>query len=203
MIEVKAKPCRGINKAHGFGGCGVPTLHREYGLGKMCGCYSKWLMETEAGQLKIAKSILKVQKPRLSLETAEREEKERNSLKAALINTKQVVHTFVRERDKYKPCVSCDKPWEPEFEAGHHYSANSYLTLKYDLDNINGQCVYCNQHLESNFDNYALRLPSRIGKERYDILVSKARIDKQFTKVWNVENLKAIRDNIKSLKQTA
>lgn len=125
---------------------------------------------------------------------------EDKKLTAALLNTKTQVHAYVRKRDEGKDCVSCGKPYESSFEAGHHYSAYSYLTLKFNLDNIHGQCKYCNRHLESNFDNYALRLPERIGQERYNKLVELAGIDKQFEKVWNLENLKEIRNNIKQLK---
>jgi hypothetical protein len=42
-------------------------------------------------------------------------------------------------------------------------------------------------------------LPKRIGKVRFDNLVKLAEVDKQFSKVWNLENLKEIRENIKKL----
>jgi hypothetical protein len=71
--------------------------------------------------------------------------------------------------------------------------------LKFNLDNINGQCEQCNLFKEGNFENYTLKLPERIGKERFDNLVRLAQIDKQFSKVWNLENLKEIRENIKKL----
>jgi hypothetical protein len=198
-IQPKLKICRGSGKAKGFDGCGKPTLHRVYGLGKMCGCYSKWLLNTDAGKLKLSKAIGNVQKPRLELEKAEKERKTRSALKQAHNHTKILVHAYVRERDKYKPCISCGCNWHPDFQAGHHYKAELYETLKYDLDNISGQCVKCNIRKDGNFSEYALRLPNRIGIERYNILVGKAEIDKQQSKVWTVENLKEIQQKIKSL----
>lgn len=48
----KEKPCKGTGIAKGYG-CGVKTYHRIYGLGKMCGCYSGWLLNTDAGKLKL------------------------------------------------------------------------------------------------------------------------------------------------------
>jgi len=141
----------------------------------------------------------KIQKQQKEFAVVERKYNDEKKLTASLLNTKTQVHAYVRKRDEGKPCISCNKPHEKTFEAGHHYSANSFLTLKFNLDNINGQCLYCNRHLESNFDNYALNLPNRIGTESYDKLVKLAGVDKQFSKVWNLENLKEIRDNIKKL----
>jgi len=201
-MENKPKTCNGINQAKGFKGCGKPTLYRQYGLGKMCGCYSKWLLTTDNGKLHLSKAILKASKPRLELEKADNEKRQSESLKLAKSNTKQVVHEFVRERDKYKPCVSCGCEWNSDFQAGHHYKAETFETLKYNLDNINGQCYRCNNFMDGAFDNYALNLPKRIGQERYNNLVYLASIDKQQSKVWNFDNLKAIRDEVRRLKKS-
>ena len=72
--------------------------------------------------------------------------------------------------------------------------------MRFNLDNIAGQCQKCNLFQDGNFDNYALNLPNRIGVERYNELVRLASIDKQFEKVWDLESLKEIRNHIKSLK---
>jgi len=197
---IKEKPCKGSGLAKGYG-CGKPTKveNRIYGLGKMCGCYSDWLLNSENGKIKLSKSILKVQKPRLGMEQAEAEQKQRTALKKAHDVTKIVVHSFVRDRDKGFPCISCNIDWNPDFQAGHFYKSETYETLKYNTNNINGQCVRCNIHLDGNFDSYSLNLPKRIGQERYNALVKLAEIDKQFVKVWNVENLKEVQNNIKAL----
>jgi Bacteriophage Lambda NinG protein len=142
-----------------------------------------------------------IEKNQKDLENAKKERTEERKLKADLVNTKVQVHSYIRERDKNKPCISCGCQWNETFEAGHHYSANSFITLKYNLDNIHGQCFYCNNRLEGNFENYALNLPNRIGKERYNKLVELASVDKQFSKIWDIEKLKEIRDNVKKLRK--
>lgn len=197
---IKEKKCKGINKAISFQGCGklVNVAFRKYGL--CSSCYAEFLTETEVGKVILFKTINKVQKPRIELEKAHKEHKEKKGIAGALLITKTVVHAYVRKRDQGKNCISCGCNWNPEFEAGHHYSANSFTTLKFNLDNIAGQCFFCNNKLEGNFSNYALNLPKRIGVERYNELVRLASIDKQFSKVWNLENLKEIRENIKKLK---
>ena len=107
------------------------------------------------------------------------------------------IHAYIRKRDTNKNCISCGTEWNDTFQAGHHYSANSYNTLKFNLDNIHSQCRKCNLFLEGNFDNYALNLPKRIGKDRYNELVKLAGIDKQYSKVWDLDNLKEIRLKLK------
>ena len=196
---IKQKKCFGQGLAKGHG-CGKLTNveNRVYGLGKMCGCYSDWLLNSENGKIKMQKSIFKVQKPRKELEAYEREHKDKNALKTAHINTRMQVHTAVRKRDIGMPCISCGANWDQSFQAGHFYKSETFTTLKYHLDNIHGQCQKCNLFMDGNFDNYSLRLPSRIGQERYNALVELASIDKHQQKVWTLESLKEVRKNLKS-----
>lgn len=198
---IKEKQCKSQGKAISFNGCGkvVNVAYRKYGL---CpSCYAEFLTETEQGKIIMQKAILKVQKPRLEFEKASKEHLEKKGIAGALLITKTLVHAYVRERDKYKPCISCGCQWNDKFQAGHFYSAGSFETLKFNLDNIHGQCEQCNLFKNGNFDNYALRLPERIGVNKYNELVKLANIDKQFSKVWNLENLKEIREKIKQLKK--
>jgi Bacteriophage Lambda NinG protein len=197
-MEIKSKHCKGTGLAKGFG-CNKLTPFRHYGL--CSSCYPDWLLNSENGKIKMAKALNKVQAPRKSLEKAEKEKKELTSLKLAHNTTKTAVHSFVRERDAGKPCISCGVLWNKEFQAGHYYPAGSFETLKYDLDNIHGQCVQCNLYKEGNFENYTLRLPLRIGKEAFDRIVKLAGIDKQFQKFWDVDKLKSIREQIKQWKK--
>ena len=146
------------------------------------------------------KAILKANKERLRLDKYKNELVYEKNIKASLINTKIQVHAYIRERDKYKPCISCGTEWNNDFQCGHHYKSETFETLKFHLDNLHGQCKKCNLFLDGNFDNYALNLPKRIGIEKYNNLVNLAEIDKQFEKVWNVENLKEVRRLLKEHK---
>ena len=196
----KEKKCLGQGIAKGYG-CGAMTAvqNRVYGLGKMCGCYSDWLLNSENGKIKLSKALSHVQKPRLELEKAEKEKSTRSKLQQTHNHTKILVHGYIRERDKYKPCISCDCAWNKDFQAGHHYKAELYETLKYHLDNISGQCRQCNLRKDGNFLEYSLRLPNRIGIENYQNLVKLAEIDKQASKVHTIESLLEIQKQIKLL----
>lgn len=194
---IKEKKCKGQAQAISFQGCGklINVAFRKYGL--CSSCYAEFLTETEVGKLILSKALNKAQKPRIELEKAYKENKEKKGIAGALLVTKTLVHAYVRKRDQNKPCISCGCQWNDKFQAGHYYPAGSFETLKFNLDNINGQCEQCNLFKEGNFENYTLNLPKRIGKIRFDNLVKLAEIDKQFSKVWNLENLKEIRNNIK------
>jgi hypothetical protein len=197
---IKQKCCKGQGKAFGYG-CGKLTNveNRIYGLGKMCGCYSDWLLNSDIGKSIMFKSLNKVQKPRIEFEKAHKEHIEKKGISGALLVTKTLVHAYVRKRDEGKNCISCGCQWNSEFQAGHYYSAGSFETLKFNLDNINGQCEKCNLFKSGNFENYTLNLPKRISIDSFNNLVKLAEVDKQFSKVWNLQNLKEIRENIKKL----
>ena len=197
MIPIKENPCKGTGQASGFG-CGKLTQHRIYGLGKMC-CYPKWLFNSDAGKVKMQKAIQYVQKPRLALEKAATEQKGRSELKKALEATKKTVHEYIRKRDTGKPCISCGENWHPDFHAGHYHKAELFETLKFNFDNIHGQCVGCNVFKDGNLEQYNINLPIRIGAERFSNLQALAQIDKHQVKVWNIENLKLIRYTVKLL----
>ena len=65
------------------------------------------------------------------LDKAKKERNDEKRLKTALKTTELAVHKYIRERDKGKPCISCGKPWQPTFQAGHLFSRKQYGGLKY------------------------------------------------------------------------
>jgi hypothetical protein len=82
----------------------------------------------------------------------------------------QAFNAYIRARDTGKQCISCDKRLAGKYDAGHYYSVGSYPNLRFNDDNVHGQCVECNQHKHGNLIEYSLRLPLRIGADRYAIL---------------------------------
>jgi len=80
------------------------------------------------------------------------------------------VNKFVRLRDKDKTCVSCNKPLTGKYDAGHFFSAGGHGSVRFDVKNIHGQCVYCNQWEHGNLFNYHKELLKRIGSEEFNKL---------------------------------
>lgn len=192
MIKPKRKPCKE---------CGVKQYKRTYGLGHNCRCYQKWLITTPEGREKVKRSTLKATAPRKELERAEIRIKSERAIPAALASTKAAVHGYVQARDKGKPCISCGTPYKEDFHAGHMFKAELYSTVRFDFLNINGQCQYCNLRMDGNVAEYMLRLPQRIGQEKFDMLLKRAKQDKKVAHKWDLEILKTIRKRANQLKR--
>lgn len=195
MISPKEKPCKGMGKAKGFEGCGKMVLKRTYGLGNCC--YPKWLLNTPEGKEKLQVATIKASKPRKDLEEAIETDKKTKGIQAALQLTKQVVHGYIRERDKGKSCISCGAQWNAEFQAGHCYPTR-YRSIRFNLFNINGQCVLCNIGKDGNETNYLIRLPKRIGGDNFKDLKKLAEIDSRFNKHWTKDELTNIRKEVRT-----
>lgn len=84
----------------------------------------------------------------------------------------QVFNTFIRLRDKGKLCVSCDRPLNAKYDAGHYFSVGSYPNLRFNESNCFGQCVHCNRDKHGNLLEYRERLIDRIGIEGLEKLES-------------------------------
>lgn len=83
-----------------------------------------------------------------------------------------VFNTYIRERDKDKPCISCDKPaGQYTLTAGHFWPAGNYSFLRFHEDNVNGQCWWnCNKNKHGNVGEYRIRLTKKIGEARVKYL---------------------------------
>lgn len=196
-IPIKNKKCKGTGIAKGYG-CGKPTLHRIYGLGKMC-CYSDWLLNSENGKIKLAKATLKATKPRRELEQAANVQKEEKGLASLLSSLKTVCHKYIRLRDEGKPCISCGTPYKTNFQAGHYFKSEIYSTIRFHELNINGQCEQCNMRKDGNVNGYSLRLPDRIGQESFEYITRLAELQKKTDFKWDREWLKNQRKHYNKL----
>ena len=81
-----------------------------------------------------------------------------------------VFNKYIRERDKAKGCISCGRSFSGKYDAGHFYSVGSHPELRFDEDNVHGQCVYCNQHKHGSIAEYSEGLEARIGVDRLKAL---------------------------------
>lgn len=73
---------------------------------------------------------------------------------------------YVRLRDAGKPCISCGRPLCGEAnscDAGHYRSIGAASHLRFDENNVHGQCKQCNRYLSGNAVAYRAGLIERIG----------------------------------------
>lgn len=138
-------------------------------------------------------------------ETRERKEK----LKTKSDWTKQAQKSFnayIRERDRFEPCISCGKPAdgraEPQYrgdggwDCGHYRSVGACPELRFEPLNAHKQCVKCNQHKSGNVVEYRIKLIERIGQRNLNWLEGHHNMPHLTT-----EGLKAIDAHYKSEKK--
>jgi hypothetical protein len=154
---------------------------------------------------------------KVKADNAAKERAERESFKARkeaikrlpdLAREAQVAfNRWVRQRDATQPCISCGAP-PPDLsqlhagrDAGHYRSVGSAAHLRFNEDNVHGQCVKCNQWGAGRAVDYRLGLIARIGLARVEALEA----DNTVTK-WTRDRLIAIRAEyrakLKALKES-
>ncbi|CAB4121652.1 Bacteriophage lambda NinG [uncultured Caudovirales phage] len=126
---------------------------------------------------------------------AEKEQKQKIKLLRERVKTTQSWKTeaqtsfnaFIRLRDHYLACISCDKH-RTSYHAGHFVSVGASSYLRYNELNVNKQCAACNVSLRGNILNYRKGLIKKIGSKEVDALENAPRIKK-----WSIDELKDIK----------
>jgi hypothetical protein len=108
-------------------------------------------------------------------------------------------NAWVRLRDATLPCISCGA-LPPDLsslhagrDAGHYRSTGSADHLRFDEDNVHGQCVRCNQWGAGMVVDYRLGLIRRIGLARVEALEAK-----HATHKWTRDGLRKTRDHYRA-----
>lgn len=111
---------------------------------------------------------------------------------------------YIRLRDQDKGCVSCDS--YSFSDAGHFYSAGHYPPLRYNENNVHGQCKQCNYFLHGNLDEYRKRIPERIydsGLAKLDFIVKRYRQTGHKWDRWTlIEVIETYKEKIKHYEAT-
>lgn len=111
-----------------------------------------------------------------------------------------LVNAKVRRRDSangFFICISCDelKPIN-QMNAGHYYpkEPRQYRSVKFDFDNIHGQCVRCNKYLSANLIPYRANLQIKIGENRLRQLEQKAALKNfKFSRDFLIEQIEKLK----------
>ena len=120
----------------------------------------------------------------------------KEALKTARDWTKEAqvaFNSFIRARDKDKPCICCGQPLSSgsiggEFDCGHYRSVGSAPHLRFDERNAHGQRKQCNRYGAGRAVDYRIGLIRRIGVVSVESLEAD-----QTPKKYSIEDLKAIK----------
>ncbi|QJB39746.1 recombination protein NinG [Chitinophaga oryzae] len=98
---------------------------------------------------------------------------------------------YIRQRDSdgnIFRCISCGKI-KPvaQMDAGHFMAASLYTAIRFDENNVHGQCVHCNRHMDGNLSTYRDNLVRKIGQEEVDRLMAVCRNTTKLDRGWLIE----------------
>lgn len=117
------------------------------------------------------------------------------------LNIAQVTfNTYIRLRDAKQGCITCKRPFKDKYDAGHFLSVGSYPALRFNEDNVHGQCVACNQHGHGMQTEYFIELPKRIGLDRLNYLLELRKSTLKLTELEIKELIEKYKKKIKELK---
>lgn len=83
-------------------------------------------------------------------------------------SVQRVVNKYARLRDAKLGCISCSTGKADE--GGHYLSVGANSAIRFNLDNIHGQCTSCNRWKHGNSIEYRIALVKKIGLERVEWL---------------------------------
>lgn len=115
----------------------------------------------------------------------------------------KVFNEFIRLRDKDQTCISCDAiAGGYKITAGHYYPAGHYKNIRFDEDNVHGQCWWnCNKNRHGNLHEYKPRLINKIGQLRYNELEQRRLEGAHYSIPQLIEMIVVYKDRVKSLKK--
>ena len=90
------------------------------------------------------------------------------------LKAQKLFNAWIRKRDEGQPCIACGK--FTVLQAGHFKSAGTYNHLRFEPDNVHGQCLRCNYYLQQSDTKYRENLIEKIGQERVEKLDFLAKI---------------------------
>ena len=93
---------------------------------------------------------------------------EKYSVAELLKKCQTVFNAWIRFRDKDLGCISCGAWSNPQ--AGHYLSQGHHSALRFNENNVNRQCLKCNNFLHGNLINYRIGLVKKIGEARVQSL---------------------------------
>lgn len=111
-----------------------------------------------------------------------------------------LLQKYARLRDVWNdwlgPCISCGKVIHWKDANGWHYISRKKKSTKYNLENINLQCVYCNKYLHGNPEWYRTWLIKKLWLKKVEYI---ERLAKTPWKSLSIEFISISIENVKKI----
>ena len=85
-------------------------------------------------------------------------------------------------------CISCGKIKPIEQADAGHYHSRRHMSTRFDEDNVNAECRFCNRFSADHIIGYRENLIKKIGEQRFLLLEVKA----HETHKWSVLELEQL-----------
>ena len=112
-------------------------------------------------------------------------------------------NAFIRKRDSRDGrfvCISCQRTKDVSLmHAGHYLSAGHNAKVRFDEDNVNGQCSACNTHLHGNQAEYRRHLVRKVGLERVEMLEGICRMVHKWDRFSLIYIIETYKEKIKTV----
>ena len=96
--------------------------------------------------------------------------KKKKTLSKLKYDLQKIFNKFIRLRDldgDYFTCISCGETKPKEvMNAGHFYAVKGYDSMRFNEDNVHGECSGCNRFDESHLIGYGKNLLNKIGADK-------------------------------------
>jgi hypothetical protein len=134
---------------------------------KKCKCGSEYQQYTSMQNCCVECLAEKVAKNRIKSDKVAHTAQKRELIKAKeaiksrsdwMKEAQQAFNAWVRERDKDKPCISCQRHHTGQYHAGHYRTTKSCPELRFEPLNVHKQCSVCNNHMSGNILEYRINL---------------------------------------------
>lgn len=118
--------------------------------------------------------------------------KRQPSLSSLVAKLDKVFSQYIRLRDAmpggYFRCISCGRIKLIQQADNGHYFSRRHMSTRFDEDNCNAECSYCNRFNAEHLDGYRENLIRKIGLQRFQLLSVRA----NETKKWSCFELEVL-----------
>jgi len=158
------------------------------------GSYIKWSLTQKTCKNPLCAILLMDIEKEKKARKADKVTRERlKSRREWLVDAQKSFNAYIRQRDKGKLCICCDRPLELNavgggYDCGHYRSVGSAPHLRFNPLNAHAQRKQCNQWGSGRAVDYRIGLIKRIGLEAVETLEAD-----QEPKKYTIEELIEIR----------